>query len=140
MCHQAKHAKDEHHAAEDARINAAVAEADRKAQEAAEKLAAKRRAMQQECDKVSQYQPSVWNQHCVQQSSAVLDMLSNAPFGHVHGVVFCTTPWVARHDCCCMKSRSNVYVLCGMHLIMREETKHYAGLSSEALRESTGIT
>lgn len=49
---QAKHAKDEHDAAENARIDAAVAEADRKAQETAERLAEKRRVMQQECDKV----------------------------------------------------------------------------------------
>lgn len=49
---QAKHAKDEHDAAENARIDAAVAEADRKAQETAERLAEKRRVMQQECNKV----------------------------------------------------------------------------------------
>ena len=49
---QAKDAKDERDAAENARIAAAVAAADRKAQEAAEKQASKRRAMQEDCDKV----------------------------------------------------------------------------------------
>lgn len=55
---QAKHAKDERDAAENARIDAAVAAADRKAQEAAQRLAEKRRVMQQECDKVRKQLPS----------------------------------------------------------------------------------
>lgn len=47
-----KKARDEREAAENARIAAAVAEADRKAEEAAQKLADMRRKMQQDCDKV----------------------------------------------------------------------------------------
>ena len=47
-----KKARDEREAAENARIAAAVAEADRKAEEAAQKLAAMRRKMQQDCNKV----------------------------------------------------------------------------------------
>jgi hypothetical protein len=49
---QVKKARDEREAADNARIAAAVAEADRKAEEAAQKLADMRRKMQQDCDKV----------------------------------------------------------------------------------------
>lgn len=47
-----KKARDEREAAENARIAAAVAEADRKAEGAAQKLADMRRKLQQDCDKV----------------------------------------------------------------------------------------
>ncbi len=47
-----KKARDDREAAENARIAAAVAEADRKGEAAAQKLADMRRKMQQECDKV----------------------------------------------------------------------------------------
>lgn len=50
---QVKKVNDEREAAENARIAADVAAADRRAQEAAEKLAEKRRKMQQDCDKAS---------------------------------------------------------------------------------------
>ena len=50
-CLKVKKAKDEREAAENARIAADVAEADKRAQEAADKLAEKRRKMQQDCDK-----------------------------------------------------------------------------------------
>ena len=46
-----KKAKDEREAAENASIAADVAEADNRAQAAADKLAEKRRKMQQDCDK-----------------------------------------------------------------------------------------
>ena len=48
---QVKKANDEREAAENARIAADVAAADRRAQEVAQKLAEKRRKMQQDCDK-----------------------------------------------------------------------------------------
>lgn len=86
LCPQAKHAKDEHDAAEDARINAAVAEADRKAQEAAEKLAAKQRAMQQECDKVSQHWPYVYNHAATQWNST---MNGNVAVVHIDSITVC---------------------------------------------------
>ncbi len=47
-----KKGRDEREAAENARIAAAVAEADRKAEAAAQKLADMRRKMQLDCDKV----------------------------------------------------------------------------------------
>ena len=50
---QVKKVNDEREAAENARIAADVAAADKKAQEEAEKLAGKRRKMQQDCDKAS---------------------------------------------------------------------------------------
>lgn len=50
---QVKKVNDEREAAENARIAADSAAADRKAQEAAEKLAEKRHKMQQDCDKAS---------------------------------------------------------------------------------------
>ena len=50
---QVKKANDWREAAENARIAADVAAADRKAQEAARKLAEKRRRMQQDCDEAS---------------------------------------------------------------------------------------
>ena len=50
---QAKKVNDEREAAENARIAADVAAADKRAQEEAEKLAEKRRKMQQDCDKAS---------------------------------------------------------------------------------------
>ncbi|DBB03299.1 TPA: hypothetical protein ACH3X3_010687 [Trebouxia sp. C0006] len=53
---EVKKARDEREAAENARIAAAVAEADRKAEEAAQKLAAMRRKMQQDCNKARQQQ------------------------------------------------------------------------------------
>ena len=49
---QVKKAKDDREAAENARIAAAVAEADKKAEQAAQKLAGMRLKMQQDCDKV----------------------------------------------------------------------------------------
>ncbi|DBA69943.1 TPA: hypothetical protein ACH3X2_012436 [Trebouxia sp. C0005] len=53
---EVKKARDEREAAENARIAAAVAEADRKAEGAAQKLADMRRKMQQDCDKARQQQ------------------------------------------------------------------------------------
>ncbi|DBA90787.1 hypothetical protein WJX77_006942 [Trebouxia sp. C0004] len=53
---EVKKARDEREAAENAHIAAAVAEADRKAEESAQKLAAMRRKMQQDCDKARQQQ------------------------------------------------------------------------------------
>ena len=50
---QVKKVNDEREAAENARIAADVAAADKRAQEEAEKLAGKRRKMQQDCDKAS---------------------------------------------------------------------------------------
>ena len=47
-----KKAKDDREAAENARIAAAVAEADKKAEQAVQKLAGMRLKMQQDCDKV----------------------------------------------------------------------------------------
>ena len=50
---QVKNSKDEREAAENERVAAAVAEADRKAAEAAQKKADMRRRMDLACDKVS---------------------------------------------------------------------------------------
>ena len=51
-------AKDEREAFENARIAAAVAEADTRAEEAAHKLAEMRRKMQQDCNQVGHYSAS----------------------------------------------------------------------------------